>query len=102
MAMTEEQKKYANEIVQRISERLRDNKHFYDVKYKWFGDTVDFTGSTKTRPGFAFKSMEIPLKNIANVDEHVDYFVERWNEITDKEVSDFDEFISFGTEYGWD
>ena len=74
MAMTEEQKKYADEIVQRISERLKDNKHFYGVKYKWFGDTVDFTGSTKSRPGFAFKSMEVPMENLSDVDAQVDFF----------------------------
>lgn len=100
--MTEEQKKYSEEIVQGIQDRLKDNKHFYDVKYKWFGDTVDFTGSTKSRPGFAFKSMEVPMENLSDVDAQVDFFVNKWNQITDKEVSDFDEFIAFGTKYGWD
>lgn len=102
MGMTEEQKRCSQAIVDGITERLKDNKHFYDVKYKWFGDTVDFTGSTKTRPGFALKSMEVPLNDIEDIDSHITFFVEKWNQITDKEVSDFDEFIAFGSRYGWD
>lgn len=101
--MTEAQQMKANDVVNKINKKLKNDGHFEKAWYTWYtNDKVEFAASIKEFPLYKYVSCEVRLDDI-DVDRIVSNLCEDWKNTTSpKDIKSFVDFISFGEKYGWD